>query len=463
MAEARIDVQVEHKHAPPPAEQEASEHLPQVRVALPRRRARRRRSGSARSAGTTIRCARGRGSTWYADEGSFVEEAADVRSDDPLEFFDLRPYAERLAEAELNTGLGEAMVIGQATLDGHPVELAVMDFAFMGGSMGSAVGEKFSRACDSAAERGVPLVSVTTSGGARMQEGILSLMQLPKTVCAVEDLHDARRADDHRDGASDDRGRARVVRVARRRDDRRARRADRVHRAARRAADDAREAARGLRAGRAEPPLRPPRRDRPARRPARVPRARAEALLDEPSERPGGEPAPAAVRALAAAAAARARGSTARPSGSSASSSGCRRTRATRRSGARSSSRATPTGRTRSTTSSGSLDDWVELHGDRGRADDGALVTGLGSLDGRTIALVGHQKGRDVKERLDRQFGMAYPEGYLKAMRVMEIAERLRLPVRRRSSTRRARIRASPPSSTDRAARSPARRPRWRG
>ena len=75
------------------------------------------------------------------------------------------------------------------------------------------------------------------------------------------------------------------------------------------------------------------------------------------------------------------------------------------------------------------LDDWVELHGDRGRADDGALVTGLGSLEGRTIALVGHQKGRDVKERLDRQFGMAYPEGYHKAMRVMEIAARFGFPL----------------------------------
>jgi acetyl-CoA carboxylase carboxyl transferase subunit alpha len=74
------------------------------------------------------------------------------------------------------------------------------------------------------------------------------------------------------------------------------------------------------------------------------------------------------------------------------------------------------------------LDDWVELHGDRGRADDGALVTGIGSLDGRTIVLAGHQKGRDVKERLDRQFGMAYPEGYYKAMRVMEIAERFGFP-----------------------------------
>jgi acetyl-CoA carboxylase carboxyl transferase beta subunit len=129
-----------------------------------------------------------------ADPGSFAEEAGDLHSEDPLNFFDLRPYADRLAEAELSTGLAEAIVTGQATLDGRQTELAVMDFAFMGGSMGSVVGEKLSRACDSAAERGSPLIAVTSSGGARMQEGILSLMQLPKTVCAVEDLHDAGQA-----------------------------------------------------------------------------------------------------------------------------------------------------------------------------------------------------------------------------------------------------------------------------
>jgi acetyl-CoA carboxylase carboxyl transferase beta subunit len=129
-----------------------------------------------------------------ADSGTFFEEAADLHSEDPLAFFDLRPYAERLAEAEMKTGLADAMVIGQAALDGRQCELAVMDFAFMGGSMGSVVGEKFSRACDSAVERGVPLISVTSSGGARMQEGILALMQLPKTVAAVEDLHDSGQA-----------------------------------------------------------------------------------------------------------------------------------------------------------------------------------------------------------------------------------------------------------------------------
>jgi acetyl-CoA carboxylase carboxyl transferase subunit beta len=125
------------------------------------------------------------------DEGSFEEEAAALRSQDPLAFFDVRPYTERLAEAELSTGLGDAIVIGRGTVADVPCQFSVMDFAFIGGSMGSVVGEKFVRACDSAAERGVPLVSVTSSGGARMQEGILSLMQLPKTVCAVADLHDA--------------------------------------------------------------------------------------------------------------------------------------------------------------------------------------------------------------------------------------------------------------------------------
>jgi acetyl-CoA carboxylase carboxyl transferase subunit alpha len=74
-------------------------------------------------------------------------------------------------------------------------------------------------------------------------------------------------------------------------------------------------------------------------------------------------------------------------------------------------------------------DDWFELHGDRGRADDAAIVTGLGRLEGRTVAVVGHQKGRDLKERTSRNFGMAYPEGYRKAMRVMELADRHGFPL----------------------------------
>ena len=125
-----------------------------------------------------------------ADPGSFIEEDAELRSADVLEFFDLRPYTERLAEAEVETGLGDAIVTGSAAIEGAECRLAVMDFAFMGGSMGSVVGEKFARACESAGAAGVPVVSVSASGGARMQEGILALMQLPKTVSAIDELHE---------------------------------------------------------------------------------------------------------------------------------------------------------------------------------------------------------------------------------------------------------------------------------
>jgi acetyl-CoA carboxylase carboxyl transferase subunit beta len=125
-----------------------------------------------------------------ADRGTFKETDADLRSADPLGFFDLRAYTERLAEAEVATGLGDAIITGPAAIERRPCELAVMDFGFMGGSMGSAVGEKFVRACERAAKRRAPLVCVTASGGARMQEGILSLMQLPKTVAAVDQLRE---------------------------------------------------------------------------------------------------------------------------------------------------------------------------------------------------------------------------------------------------------------------------------
>ena len=125
------------------------------------------------------------------DPGSFAEEDEDLRSADPLGFFDLRAYTDRLAEAEVETGLGDAIVCGAAAIEAQECQLAIMDFAFMGGSMGSVVGEKFVRACDRATEERIPLVSVSASGGARMQEGILALMQLPKTICAIDELHES--------------------------------------------------------------------------------------------------------------------------------------------------------------------------------------------------------------------------------------------------------------------------------
>ena len=126
-----------------------------------------------------------------ADPGSFRPLADGLRSADPLAFTDLRPYTERLSEAEVATGLGDAMLAGTATLGGMPCVLCTMDFAFMGGSMGSVVGEVFARAADVAAERGIPLVSVAASGGARMQENVLALMQMAKTVSAVDLLRES--------------------------------------------------------------------------------------------------------------------------------------------------------------------------------------------------------------------------------------------------------------------------------
>jgi len=194
VAEPRIDVSIEHKHRPEENSDGAGKH-PNT---CPACGSHYRNDELEANLRVCPQCghhfpvrARDR-IAQLADTGTFQEEAVDLRSEDPLAFFDLRPYTERLAEAEVSTGLGDAMVIGSAAIESEPCELAVMDFAFMGGSMGSVVGEKLTRAADSAVERKVPLVAVTASGGARMQEGILSLMQLPKTVCAIEDLRDAR-------------------------------------------------------------------------------------------------------------------------------------------------------------------------------------------------------------------------------------------------------------------------------
>jgi len=127
-----------------------------------------------------------------ADPGSFAEQWTDLRTLDPLDFVDLETYPERLREAQARTGLQEAIVAGTATIAGEPCVLAVLDFAFMGGSMGSVVGEKLWRAAETAAETKTPLVTVCSSGGARMQEGIYSLMQMAKTTCAVDMVNEAR-------------------------------------------------------------------------------------------------------------------------------------------------------------------------------------------------------------------------------------------------------------------------------
>jgi len=125
------------------------------------------------------------------DSGTFRETDGDLTSADPLEFVDLKRYTDRLAQAMERTGLLEAVVTGEGEVSGIGVCVGVMDFRFIGGSMGSVVGEKIARITDRARERRRPLILVSASGGARMMEGIYSLMQLAKTSAALARLHEA--------------------------------------------------------------------------------------------------------------------------------------------------------------------------------------------------------------------------------------------------------------------------------
>ena len=125
------------------------------------------------------------------DEGSFQEMDAELGSADPLGFTDLKPYAERIAAAEKKVGRKDAVITGSGTLEGIDVCLALMDFRFIGGSMGSVVGEKIARCGRAALEARAPLIVLSASGGARMMEGIYSLMQMAKTSAVLARLHEA--------------------------------------------------------------------------------------------------------------------------------------------------------------------------------------------------------------------------------------------------------------------------------
>ncbi len=127
-----------------------------------------------------------------ADTGSFEEHGEGLTSADPLGFKDTKRYRDRVRAAREKTGSEEAVVCGLARLGDHPVVIAAFEFAFLGGSMGSVVGEKLTRAIELAIDKHVPVIIVAASGGARMQEGILSLMQMAKTATALARLGEAR-------------------------------------------------------------------------------------------------------------------------------------------------------------------------------------------------------------------------------------------------------------------------------
>ncbi|MBI5181657.1 MAG: acetyl-CoA carboxylase carboxyltransferase subunit beta [Nitrospirae bacterium] len=125
------------------------------------------------------------------DEGTFREFDSHLASEDPLEFKDTIRYKHRLKNNQKKTGYNDALIIGFGAIEGHLVVFGILNFSFMGGSMGSVVGEKVARGVDKAIEAKLPLIIVSASGGARMQEGIFSLMQMAKTSAAIAKLGDA--------------------------------------------------------------------------------------------------------------------------------------------------------------------------------------------------------------------------------------------------------------------------------
>lgn len=124
------------------------------------------------------------------DPGSWREEFADLRTIDRLNFHDQIPYLEKVRKAEVRTGQAEALLCGEGAIDGRKLILVVLDFSFLGGSMGEVVGEKIALATELAAARRLPLLMFTSSGGARMHEGVLSLMQMAKTCSALAEFRD---------------------------------------------------------------------------------------------------------------------------------------------------------------------------------------------------------------------------------------------------------------------------------
>jgi acetyl-CoA carboxylase carboxyl transferase subunit beta len=126
------------------------------------------------------------------DDGSFQEMFSEVLPTDPLNFIDTESYKERIKKAKDKTGLDDAVITGVGKINGNKVATAVMDFEYMGGSMGSVVGEKVTRAMEEAIKLKIPMLAITSSGGARMQESALSLMQMAKTSCACAKMDDSK-------------------------------------------------------------------------------------------------------------------------------------------------------------------------------------------------------------------------------------------------------------------------------
>jgi acyl-CoA carboxylase subunit beta len=339
------------------------------------------------------------------DADSYTETTFPPAASDPLAFADLRDYPDRLEEAARRSGESEAVVVGVARMGGTETVLAVMDFAFLGGSMGVEVGRRVSGAAAMALERRLPLVTVCASGGARMQEGVFSLFQMARASQAFARLREAGLlsvcvlTDPTYGGVSASFATLASVLVAEQ----------------------------GAHVGFAGP--RVVQQTIQAELPHGFQTAEfllAHGLVDRVESR--AELRPLLVRLLAL------QGRDPGPQSAPGSEEAGDR-------------RAEPSTsedvdawdvvqKARLTERPTTLDylhmafeDFVELHGDRAFADDPAIVGGVASIGGRSVVVIGHEKGHSVRERVARNFGMPHPEGYRKALRLLDHAEAFRLPV----------------------------------
>ncbi|WP_432840360.1 acetyl-CoA carboxylase carboxyltransferase subunit alpha [Dactylosporangium sp. CA-092794] len=330
------------------------------------------------------------------------EDAADA---DPLRFVDSRPYPERLRAARSGTGMAEAVLCVRAAIDGHRVVIAAMDFRFLGGSLGAVVGELISQAAETALAERVPLLVVTASGGARMQEGAIALMQMAKTSVAMQRLD-----------------RAGILTISLITDPTFGGVA-----ASFATLSDVIVAEPGARLGFAGP--RVIEQTIKQRLPAGF--QTAEFLLKKgfvDLVRPRAALRATLGRLLAA-------GRRPGPAGLAADADGgdpaVRDPRGLAR---RDSWQVVRLARRveRPTTLDYiglMLDEFEELHGDRLGGDCASIVAGVGRMAGAPVVVIGHQKGHGAAELARRNFGMASPEGYRKAARVLRLAGKLGIPV----------------------------------
>ena len=369
------------------------------------------------------------------DPGTWAERDAGLLSVDRLGFVDQKPYPDRLEAAQTATGMRDAAIWGTGAIGGRRVAICVMDFGFMGGSMGAVVGEKVTRAAEAALESRLPLIVVSASGGARMQEGTLALMQLAKTLAALERLRAAGvpflsvLSDPTTGGVFASFASVGDVNIA----EPNALIGFAGSRVS--AGTIAQELPVGFQ--RSEFLFDHGFIDRVVARPAL--RDELAHLLDllpvrEPDngavngsldvETVGFRPF-SFLSSLAERVAERAPTDGMPAPRTDAIPAGDPRDAVWAR-----VQLARNLGRPRTLEFAAAMTDgFVELHGDRLFGDDAAMVTGLARIDGRRVAIVGQQKGDDTDENIRRNFGMPHPEGYRKAMRIMELAERFGLPI----------------------------------